>query len=131
MSDARTLHQMNVHCSINMYVYIMRCVFHAAKLKQHISLMKFLKMAFVMSLLCYQPQVICKPSSLNMIDTVYKYPHLHLLAALLLELIPERCNILETKWVMPDGRELDEASQVYCNEDTAIPGCMQLLITTG
>lgn len=43
MFDARTLHQMDVHCSINMY--IMRNVFHATKLKQHITLIKFLKLA--------------------------------------------------------------------------------------
>jgi len=106
--DASTLHQMDVHCSINMY--IMRYVFHATKVKQHISLMKFLKLAFVMFLLCYQPQVICKSTSLSYDrHYVYKYPHLHLPASLRLELILERGNILETKWVMPDGRELDEA----------------------
>lgn len=108
MFDARTLQQMDVQCSINMY--IMRYVFHATKVKQHISLIKFLKLAFGMFLLCYQPQVICKPNSLPFDGHyVYKYPYLHLLASLLLELILERGNILGTKWVMPDGRELDEA----------------------
>jgi hypothetical protein len=94
--------------------------------------MKFLKLAFAMFLLCYQQQVICKSSSLQFDrQYVYKYPHLHLPASLLLELILERGNILETKWVMPDGRELDEACWVYCDEGTAIPECMQLLIATG
>ena len=64
-------------------------------------------------------------------DTVYKYPHLYLLAPLLLESIPKRGNILETNSAMTDGRGLDEACQVSCNEGTAIPECRQLPITTG